>query len=293
MNQKFTVLFVSILFIVTGTLAAGDAPFGPEVFSKGIDQLLIDTAHVYVNPSETVRGLYLDGCGAVFTGTVSITSTGGLISPERVIFGIPGEKIKLKIQKSLEDLDMDELSEELRELAIELEKLPETLSELSELKELGIDLSRLAKLTKLAELARLAELPDLERTAPEGMNPDEPGPETGISSESEWSKSPGKSKIIKKSQLMKEDAERLEKMDEHITAFKRELAQTVLDFSPGLKGLKNSDLVAVVMYFREKEFQEKYQTDHLRMQVPYKKLLKLRALGSNDPRIVESFDCNI
>jgi hypothetical protein len=77
---------VFLLVILSGFLVyASGGTVSPErrdrsfrVFAGGIDTLLIDTEHVFVQTTDKVKGFYLDGTGAVFIGNISLTGSSNI-----------------------------------------------------------------------------------------------------------------------------------------------------------------------------------------------------------------------
>jgi hypothetical protein len=241
-----------------------------DAFSKGLDRLLLDTAHVYVRPGDNIVAISLPGIGVIFTGNISITSQGGLSVAIGHSLGIPME-IKIDSDDSEKDLksfetDMKELDSDMKELSSELSKIPELKSD-DNLK----DLSKLAGLKNLAKLAELGKLAEMGKLT---LSDD------------------GKIKIINlgSGDCTTNDKERLEKMGDHIKSFKGELIQTILDFAPVLKGLESEDRVIVALHVAEKEYRDAYGTSNLLMQIPFKKLMKIIDLEAIDPEVTGSFE---
>jgi hypothetical protein len=271
------------LACVIGSLVAGTSIFAEEgkdrvqssinVFSKGLDQLLIDTTHVYVNPSETVRGFQLPETGVIFIGRIALTSSGEIrVIMQGAVSGEAGTCLDSEI-------DLKDLDAELKNLDVELKSLS---TELGDLKDLDIkssaDLSKLSALSKLSCLSKLSKLSNLATMAEVTESPD------------------GSTKVIKirrQADSAPADKERLEKMDEHVTAFKKELAEAMVQYAPILKGLENGDRVCAVFEVKDKEFKEKYGVSNLIAQIAFKKLLKLQEVKSTDPDFLKQFEFNL
>jgi hypothetical protein len=75
-GKLFTVITLSAVLVcslpVLATNDRIDRSF--SVFEKGVDDLLLETAHVYVRLDDKVQSFYLKGMGAFFMGHISITS---------------------------------------------------------------------------------------------------------------------------------------------------------------------------------------------------------------------------
>jgi hypothetical protein len=69
------VLMGTSAFCLAGTGTAERRERSFDVFAKGLDGLLIDTKHVFVQADNSVHGFYLSKVGAIFVGEISLTET--------------------------------------------------------------------------------------------------------------------------------------------------------------------------------------------------------------------------
>ncbi|MBN1552832.1 hypothetical protein JW979_15265 [bacterium] len=264
----FTAIMVFASISVLAEVSDERMESSMAVFAKGVDQLLIDTAHVYVIPSDTVKSLYLPGIGMLFLGEISMTSSGGIYFPSmKVIKLCDADKKEMK-------MDLSGIGSDISDALAKLSKLSE-LSELSELAKLGDETGHpeLQKLSELSQLSELSELSELKILSNIG---------------------PALEKAVQmKAQISEEQIERLEQMDEHLSAFKKELVQTIIDYGPNLKGINDDEEIVCVFFVKEKEFKEKYGVSKFYVRVPYKKLLKIHDQLAEDPGVLKLFESNI
>ncbi len=78
MKWKLFLLFslgvLSISIIASGQETNERMERSFSVLAAGIDKLLLDTQHVFVKPTDQVKGFYLDNSGAIFIGNISMTA---------------------------------------------------------------------------------------------------------------------------------------------------------------------------------------------------------------------------
>ncbi len=277
--KKLTPVLICLL-VIPVLVFAGDKPQKIEnsqnLFANGIDQLLIDTAHVYVNPSQKVKGFQLMDVGVVFTGAISMTLGGGYS------FDFPNAKIiKKEIITDIE-IDMEDLQEDLAELAEELAEIAKDLKEEGHEDEADVlanlDLKKLEKLSKLSKLSKLGDVDFCDHDSAMIIDGD----------------TNAKIVVMKTPDGLKEkDDERVQNMDTHIAEFKKELMELMIDFGPILKGLDGKDTVTIVFHVKDKTFVEKYGTSTLQAQIPFKTLLKLGNEDPGSPKVMKAFKFNI
>ncbi|MBN1355384.1 hypothetical protein JXA40_03830 [bacterium] len=194
---KFCIATVTLIMMIGSCTALSDERMDRSfsVFEKSLDDLLLETAHVYVRIDDKVKSFFLKDVGAFFLGDISMTSLANasiMIQEWSEWFGG---------SRSGEDEARDQ------EAAIKKEEYLKKKSHYE--------------------------------------------------------------------QLLEKDKERLEKMDEHLVAFKKELATTVLDFGSILKGLSARDEIVVVFFVKDSEFKDKYGSTELIMRISFGQLSKL------------------
>jgi hypothetical protein len=253
-----------------------------KAFSGGIDQLLLDTQHVYVQPTHKVTGFSLEGIGVIFTGQIAMTATGGVSA---MIHGFSGKEINIELD-GLDD-DLEGLSKDLGELQKTLEEISPDLEQIGKKAEKGEELSaqdkeKLAKLGDLKKLSKLGQLSKLALLADSGDH------KIIINGNGD-----GTTMMQGTCELKKETEERLKAMDSHLAGFKKELMTTVMDFGPVLKGLNGNDEIIVVLQISEKEFQTKFGTNQLVLRISFKDLAKIQDGDPSDPKVQKNFRFNI
>jgi len=129
-----------ILILMVTSIAQADVSLerrekSMEIFSEVIDKLLIDTAHVYVNPQEHIGGFYLPGAGMFFIGQISITSRANMsyVYKDWTKWFSGDNAGNIAIYTDLDDLDDLEDLEDLEDLdALEKEKAEQHKEKLKE-----------------------------------------------------------------------------------------------------------------------------------------------------------------
>ncbi len=100
-------------------------------------------------------------------------------------------------------------------------------------------------------------------------------------------------KKLKERSIKEEDARRKEEMGSHISAFKKELIQTIMDFGPVLKGVDKNEKIVVVFFVKDKIFLERYNANYLMVSVEWGRLMELLDMSSDDPAILKAFKFNM
>ncbi|GEM_PF-6669343 len=313
--MKLASMILSVL--VCTSVPAVEPPAAEKCLSEiaeGLDTLLIDTAHVYVNPIDKVTSLYAADVGMVFMGKISMTATGGRIQTMKRIMGpndeeftinLEGMQIPMIITNDGSNADLSKLSE--------LSKLSK-LSELSKLADdpqlakLGIDFKGLAELSELSELAELgkgsksdgeikAEQEEVMKEAAEAKKEAEEAVKEAKEAVKEAQAEAGKDvkviRIEKSAEMKKEEAKRLEEMDMHIKEFKGEIIAKLMELTPKIKGLDAKERVIVAFEVKEDQFAEKYGTSRLVMQIAFKDLQRIKDQKADDPKTRGEFVSNL
>jgi len=196
-----------------------------QVFSDGIDKLLLDTKHVYINVSHNVGSFYLEDSGAFFVGDISITATASM-------------SIRLNEWSKFFTFDsMNKEDLELKEKELELKE------------------------EELKKLER--ELESLDEDA------------------------------HTQKRIKDEDSQRIADMDSHLSEFKMELIQTVMDYGPIVKGLQSNEKIVVVLFVKDEIFFEKHKTKYLILSIPYSKIKEIQEFDAQSPQVKKAFEFNI
>ncbi len=316
--MKLASMMMSIL--VCATAPAAEPPAAEKCLSdiaEGFDALLIDTAHVYVNPIDKVTSLYAADVGMVFMGKISMTATGGRIETMKRILGpndeeftinLDGMQIPMIIAGDRSKADLSKLSE-----LSKLSKLSELakLAEDPQLAKLGIDFKGLAELSELSALAEIGkpsgstdemkaeqeevmkEAEDAKKEAGQALKEAEDAVAEAKAAAKEAGKDVNVIRIGKSAELKKEEAKRLEEMDTHIREFKTEIIGKMLEMAPKIKGLDAKERIIVAFEVKEGQFAEKYGTSRLVMQIAYKDLMRIKDQKADDPKTRGEFVSNL
>jgi hypothetical protein len=213
-----------------------------EYFAQGIDKLLLDTVHVYINPSDKVGTFYLNDVGVFFVGQISMTAKANMsvLINDWTKWFTGSDNKTIILDSSNDDEEKTTDNETNNEEETVKPQIPET---------------------------------------PAVPTP----PEAKI-------KGTKKSEIVNKSTQMKNtDKERLSNMDEHLKKFKDEMIATMLDFGSVMKGLTNKDQIVIVLFVKDSAFKEKYGTNKLMMQIPYKKFQDVQNMDPKSPEVKKDF----
>ncbi len=208
--MKNALTFLMFLILAGPFAGAEDMPYERmnrtfQVFSKALDSLLLDTAHVFVQKGDDVQSVYLEGIGVVFTGNISITGSG---------------KFSIAIQGWQQWFEGNDKK-------------------------------------------------------------DESGDE----------KEKGKPNSYET--IIERDKERMEQMEEHLTAFKNELIMTTMDFGSILKGIDKDEEIIIIFHVREEQFSKKYDSSALTLRITYKDLLSINDKSPESRDVLEKFRVNI
>lgn len=119
---------------------------------------------------------------------------------------------------------------------------------------------------------------------------DQPGNESN-DDEMESSRSEEKSNKLK--DMQQADEARLQKMAESIDAFKLEVTELILDFASIIKTRTADDSLIIVFRVADIQYFEKYGTNSLVVQIPFKVISDLAGKNAKDSSVRKAFHWNI
>lgn len=131
----------------------------------------------------------------------------------------------------------------------------------------------------------------IERDDADETEPEETGNEEEAAKKDETAKKEEKEQKLK--DMQQSDADRIQKMTASIEAFQIEVMELILDFAPIIKIPDPDDSLVLVFRVADSEYFDRYKTNSLVVQIPFKSIRALTGKDVRDSSVRKAFNWNI